>query len=193
MLTKLAFFGTSTVLTVVLFACSGGGASPEDECEDFLQLTQECYARAGRTVATNSAACGDPNAVSPQQRGQISCSLQHRDTYCKVIAASASRDASAIDPRDPEVVRLNACTAASTLTGACKDAVLAMADCGVAYGFGTCEGQSLALATCVVANKAGACSIYKANRTTSTLTPEEQAFQKCQIDAQRAAIDAGTR
>ncbi len=192
MLAKLTLASALAGLTVVLFACSGGGASQEDECEDFLQLTQECYARAGRTVATNSAACGDPNAVSPQQRGQISCSLQYRDTYCKIIAASASRDTSGIDPRDPDVVKLNACTVASTLTGACREAVLAMADCGVAYSFGTCEGASLALATCVVAHKAGACATHSPNRT-STVTPEQEAFQKCQVDAQRAAIDAGGR
>jgi hypothetical protein len=190
---RLAVVASLTSAVIAMVACSGGGASPEDECEDFLQLTQECYARGGRTVATNSAACGDPNVVTPQQRGQISCSLQYRETYCKVIAATVSRDTSAINPRDPEVVKLNACTAASTLTGACKEAVLAMADCGVAYGFGTCEGASLALATCVIANKAGACSLYKPDRTSTTLTPEEQAFQKCQLDAQRSALDAGAR
>ncbi len=180
----------STVASIAL-ACSGGGSSPEDQCQDFLQLTQDCYAKAGRTVSTNPAACSDPNAVTDQQRGQITCALQYRDTYCKVISASASKDPSAIDPRDPEMVKLNACYASSSLPAPCKDAVLAMADCGVAYGFGQCTGTGAALAHCVLTNKAGACSLYKPGRTATTLTPEEQAFQKCQLDAQRAMFDAG--
>lgn len=174
----------------ITFACSGG-ASSQSQCEDFVQLTQDCYARAGKTLSANPAACSDPTAVTDQQRTQIACVLEHQGAYCQTIQASVSRDAGAVNPQDPELVKLNACYAAATLASPCKDAVLAMADCGVGYGFGTCNAQASALATCILQHKDGACSLTKPGRTSSTLTPEEQAYQKCQSDALRAGLDAG--
>lgn len=194
-----AGLGAASLLALVaLLACSGGGgtlggtASPADECKDFLQLTSDCFAQGGRQVGTNPAACDDPNAIPENQRGQITCALQYRDAYCKTIAASASRDAGAIDPRAPDMVKLNACYAASTLAAPCKDAVLALSDCGVAYGFGTCTPQAAAMATCILADTKAACSLYgRTAASGTTLSPAEQALQKCQLDAQRAALDAG--
>jgi hypothetical protein len=185
------WIGVAAAGVAAIVACSGG-SSPQDDCKQFLQLTQDCFAKGGQTIGVNTAACDDPANLDDRTRAQISCSLQHQAAYCATIAASASRDAGAIDPRDPELVKLNACVAAATVASPCKDAILALADCGAALGFAPdCSGASAALAQCVLDHKAGACSLYTPREAGATsLGPDEQAFQQCQIDAQRAALDA---
>jgi hypothetical protein len=180
-----------TTALAAIVACSGS-SSPQDDCRTFLDLTQRCYAQSGRQIGTNPAACDDPSTLDQQTKTQISCVLQHQDAYCNSIVAAGSGDAGAINPRDPELVKLNACYAAASLAEPCKDAVLALADCGAGIGFPPdCSGASAALAQCVLDHKAGACSLYAPREAGATsLTPDEQAFQQCQIDAQRAALDA---
>jgi hypothetical protein len=184
-----------------IVACSGALAlaassacstekSPETECKEFLELTEDCYAKAGRQVGTNPMACEQDGALTPQLQAQIKCSLQYSDTYCSTITRSASGDAAAFDPRDPSLVKYNACISSSIVASPCKEAILAMAECGTQFGFQVeCTGQSAALARCVLDNREGACSLYKP-REGGTMTPAEQTFQKCQSDASRAALDA---
>ena len=174
-------------------ACDGGGsAAPEDRCAQFMNLTAECYARAGETRMTNSAACGNAAALDPRTLAQIDCALASRDAYCRTITAAVSRDAGGISATDPEIVRLNACTMSGMTASPCKEAILTLADCGVAIGFlQDCSGQSGVSARCITENPKGACALYAKREPGAALPPEAQTFQQCQLVGTRALLDAG--
>jgi hypothetical protein len=183
-----------TVLSTLLAASSAcsGEPTPEDKCKDWLSLTSDCYARAGKQIGVNPAACEDESLLTDQINAQISCSLQYRDIYCSTVTGAASGDAAAIDFRSPDVVRYQACLSSSVAVSPCKEAIQTMADCGVAFGLSPqCDGQMAALARCVLDHKEGACSLNKP-REAGGLTAAESAFQQCQIDASQAARDAST-
>jgi len=184
--TALVLAGVSGVAVAV--GCSSGGSGggagatdPASECREFFSLSQDCYARAGQEFKANAAACDDTSRLDERTLGQIECALQSREAYCNTIIAVYSRDASAISPTDPEVVKLNACTAAKSTVPPCRDAVMALADCGVAYNFAPdCTGPSAAMAKCITDNTKGACDLY-ARRDSSSA--EAKTFQTCQIEA----------
>lgn len=180
------------IVAAIVAACSGN--SPADNCRDFLDLTNDCYQKSGKQpVGTNSAACDDPSVEEPRMQALMTCSLQYSDMYCRTIQVGGTPAAADL-VGDPQYIKFNACIASSVMAEPCKAAVLALADCGTAIGFAnadTCTGQAAGLSKCIVDHKVGACSIYQPNRTSSTFTPEETAFQKCVQDAQLAARDAG--
>jgi hypothetical protein len=183
------------IVAAIVVACSGN--SPADNCRDFLDLTNDCYQKSGKQpIATNSAACDDASVEDPRTQAQMTCSLQYSDMYCRIIQVGGTAAAADL-VRDAQYIKLNACIASSVMAEPCKAAVLALADCGAGFGFAnadTCTGPSAGLAKCIVDNKAGACSLYQpVPRTSSTLTPEETAFQKCVQDVQIASLDAGTK
>jgi hypothetical protein len=193
----------ASVVVAASVACSGGGGSgggagggtPADRCEQFISLTNDCYSSTGSTQKPNfnPAACSDPSALDPQMLAEIDCAVASPDAYCKTLglATSSSIDASAAIglAKDPEVIKLNACVASSTTASPCKEAINVLANCGVGYGFATdCPGPNAALAKCINDNPTGACAAYTAGQAASA---EAQAFQKCQIDATRALLDAG--
>src|SRR5205085_6350182 len=131
-------------------------------------LSQDCYSRAGQEFKGNAAACDDTSQLDERTLGQIECALQSRDAYCNTIIAVYSRDASAISPKDPEVVKLNSCTAAKSTVPPCRDAILALADCGVAYNLPPdCTGPSAARARCVSDSTMCACDLYAQRETSS--------------------------
>lgn len=176
----------------VVVAC-GGEPSPADNCNDFLDLTADCAAKAGKQLPTNSAACDDPQIAESRTQAQMVCALQNQPAYCATIVAALNGSANAQLATDPAILKLNACIGAYTAAEPCKGAILALADCGAAIalaGGDTCTGQVEVLARCVVENKAGACSLYKPNRApASGLTADEQAFQTCLQKASQ--VDAG--
>jgi hypothetical protein len=187
-----------SLLGAVVAACTGGGgsggASPASRCQDFLSLTSDCYASAGQPLPINTAACGDTSALDSRTLAEIDCALASRDAYCRTITAAASRDASAAVSlaADPEIVKLNACIASEITVSPCKDAIVVLGNCGVAYGFAPdCPAQNAAVAKCIVDNPTGACAAYRPREAGTTYPPEATAFQQCQIDASRAALDAG--
>jgi hypothetical protein len=177
-------------------ACSGGGGSPGsggsgNECQDFFNLTNDCYSRAGKQLNANPAACSNAGALDEQTLAEIQCALASPDAYCKSIGAVASLDAASLSATDPEIVKLNACTASHNTASPCKEAILALANCGVGFGFAPdCPAESAPMAKCIVDNPTGACAAYGQRPAGTALPPEAQAFQQCQLDASRAALDA---
>ncbi len=191
MKTYLTGFSVIGIVMAVVAACSGN--SPADICRDFLDLTSDCYQKSGRQIATNPAACDDPSVEDPRTQAQMTCSLQYSDMYCRTIQVGGTAAAADLT-RDPQYIKLNACIVSARMAEPCKAALLALADCGAGIGFPnaeTCTGTSAGLAKCILDNKAGACSVYQPNRTSTTFTAEEQAYQKCVQDVQLAARDAG--
>ena len=129
-------------------------------------------------------ACNDPSLLDERTRGQIECALASRNAYCNSLVAGLTRDAGAIDVRDPEIVKLNQCNAEKTTTGECRLAVQKLGECGgTAYFRPECSGRDAALAKCVLDNPTGACAIYAPREAGSTLPPEYQTFQQCQVEA----------
>jgi hypothetical protein len=176
---------------IVAVGCSSS-SSPESRCEQFLSLTQDCYAKAGVPIQVNSAACGDPNAVTPEVQAQIDCALQYSTAYCETIeAAAAALDGGGvtIDPHDPGIIGLNACLAEGSTQPPCKDAIATLAQCGAAIGFAPdCTGSGLAIAQCVLDNPTSACAAL--GGTGSDAGPQAgQAFVACEEQALTA--DAG--
>lgn len=185
-------FAVAAVTLALVVACSGEN-SPADNCRDFLDLTSDCTTNAGKPVATNPAACDEPSIEEPRTQAQMVCAIQNPEAYCAVLTASLQGSTNAALLRDPAVIKLNACTVAYVAVEPCKAAVLALADCGASVGLAgvdTCTGQVATIAKCIVENKAGACSIYRpVERTQTTLTADEQAYQTCLQTASRP--DAG--
>jgi hypothetical protein len=127
-------YGASLVLLLagsiavggVAAGCEGGGGStgggaggsdPKSQCEEFLTLTNECYAKAGGSPPANPAACSDTSALDHQALGQIECTLASKDAYCRAIAFAVTRDASVLSGNETELVKLNTCTAAKNDAG----------------------------------------------------------------------------
>lgn len=193
MKTYVTGFSVIGIVMAVVAACSGN--SPADVCRDFLDLTSDCAQKSGKQIVTNSAACDDPSVEDPGLQTQMTCALQYSDFYCRTIQVGGTAAAADLS-NDPQIYKYNACLSTGRMAEPCKAAVLALADCGAGIGLpnaDTCTGTSAALAKCILDNKAGACSVYQPNRTATTFSPEEQAYQKCVQDAQLAARDAGTR
>jgi hypothetical protein len=184
---------SGAVAVAVAFGCSSGGsggssggtsADPVAQCNEFFTLTQDCYRQAGEEFRGNSAACGDPTALDERTRGQIECALASRNAYCTALVAGLTRDAGGIDPRDPELLKLNQCNAEKTTTGDCRLAVQKLGECGgTAYFRPDCAGRDAALAKCVLDNPTGACALYAPREGGATFPPEAQTFQQCQIEA----------
>jgi hypothetical protein len=187
-----------TFVVLTANACTGGGGSgssgtPANRCADFLALTSDCSARGGRPIPNNSAACSEA-ALDDRTLAQVDCALASPDAYCRSLIAAFSRDASAISPNDPELIKLNACSAAKITASPCKEAIQVLAECGAGIGFAPdCSSQSAVLAKCVVDNPVGACATYRPRQAGTALPPEAQKFQQCQIDGSRALLDAGSR
>ena len=174
---------------VAAFAACSSSSSPADRCGQFLSLTQDCYAKAGQTVHTNPSACSDPTVVTPAVQAQIDCSLQYSSAYCRMLQASVNPDGgTTIDPRDPDLVALNACVAEATTKSPCKEAIAALAKCGAGVGFAPeCTGTSAAMAQCIVDNPDSACAAI--GGVTDAGSQAYQPYTECM---QRAlASDAG--
>ncbi|MBL9113138.1 MAG: hypothetical protein JNM74_27880 [Myxococcales bacterium] len=175
-------FAFSVALGLVV-AC-GGEPSPADNCREFLDISETCAKNSGRTLPTNSAACDDPSVADPRTQAQMTCAIEHEAAYCATLIAGLSGNANPALARDPAVLKLNACVASRMAAEPCRAAILAMGDCGAAIGLAnaeTCTGQTAAVANCIVQNKAGACSLGNPNRTATTFTPDELAYQKCLV------------
>lgn len=184
--------GTVVAVSVaVALGCSSGGsgggatsADPVAQCNEFLTLTQDCYRQAGEEFKGNSAACNDPSVLDERTRGQIECALASRNAYCTSIVAGLTRDAGAINPRDPELSKLNQCNAEKTTTGDCRLAVQKLGECGgTTYFRPDCAGRDAAMAKCILDNPVGACGLYAPREAGTQLPPETQTFQQCQIEA----------
>jgi hypothetical protein len=169
---------------------SSGGGDPVSECQEFVTLSADCYRKAGREIPANSAACSS-DALDGQQLAQVECALASRDAYCLTIVATTSRDAGDVAAlaSNPDVLKLNACIASRATASPCKEAVLALADCGAATGYEpACNEPSRSMAKCVVDNVQGACAFFKPH--TGTVSPEAQKYLDCQLAAARAGRDA---
>lgn len=181
----------------VVMACSSGGggggassgaipADPVAQCQQWFSLTQDCYAKAGQQFPGNAANCQNTAALDERTQGQIVCALESPTAYCNALVAGLSKDAGALDVNDPELRKLNQCNAEKTTTGDCRLAVQKLTQCGgTAYFRPDCAGRDAALAKCVLDNPVGACGMYAPREAGTTLPPETQTFQQCQIEASK--------
>lgn len=181
---------SSAIGLAVAVGCSSGGSGggtagdPVAQCQEFIALSQDCYAKAGREFPASSAACSDPSVLDERTRGQIECALESRNAYCASIVAAFSRDAGAVNFSDPEIRRLNQCNAEKTTTGDCRLAVQKLGECGgTTYFRPECAGRDAAMAKCILDNPVGACGLYAPREAGTQLPPETQTFQQCQIEA----------
>jgi len=140
-------------------SCGEDESSQSSQCEEFLSYTKSCYERAGIPVQVNSAACSDPVAMTPQIQAQIDCAMMHKDAWCRLIESSNPDDGVTIDPRDPEVLALNACVAEKVTKSPCKEAIHVLAECGTTIGFlPECVESAPAIAQCILDHPESACA-----------------------------------
>lgn len=157
--------GRALVLVAVVAPLSWTVGCSDDEestsqCEEFLEFTASCYQSVGVPVQVNAAACDDSAYMTPLVQAQITCGSKYRDTWCDVIRSSAGADAGAgIDPRDPDLLQLNACMAELITKPPCKEAIRVLADCGTYLGFvPECIESAPAIAQCIVDHPESACA-----------------------------------
>jgi len=157
----MAFRQLGWVLCVMVGAAVGCG---EDEpqpsqCEQFLSYTKGCYESAGIPVQVNTAACSDPAAITPEIRAQIDCAMLHKDAWCRLIQSANLDAGTTIDPKDPEVLALNACVAEQVTKSPCKEALHVLAECGTTIGFlPECVESAPAIAQCILDHPESACA-----------------------------------
>ena len=183
-----AFLVAGVGLAYASGACGGDDESsgPTAQCEEFFRLTSDCYARAGQEFKGSAIGCHNQEALDERTLGQIQCALASREAYCNSLVAGLTRDAGALDIRDPELRKLNQCYAERTATGECRTAVQKIGECGGTYPFGPeCTGPQAALAKCIIDNPVGACGLYAPREAGTQLPPETQAFQQCQVEASK--------
>jgi len=77
----------SAMAVALVMACSsgsGGGNNgvpldPVAQCQEFFNLTSQCYAKAGQEFKGNSANCPNPAALDERPQGEGVCSRGNRN------------------------------------------------------------------------------------------------------------------
>lgn len=173
----------------VAAGCGDDAEGQPSQCEAFLQFTKSCYESAGMPVQVNSAACSDTSLMTPVIQAQIDCGMKYKDTWCELIQTSVNPDGGTLDPRDPEILALNACIAERTTASPCKEAIHVLAACGTYLGFvPECIESAPAIAQCILDHPESACAALGGTSAEAGATAG-QAYQQCVQDAYSA--DAG--
>lgn len=185
-----------SALACVIALCSGllTGCGDDDDkstCVEFLEFTAQCYESAGMAVQVNAAACDNDAYMTPLIEAQIACGNRYRDTWCELIQSSVHADGgTSIDPRDPDVLALNACISEQVTASPCKEAIRVLADCGAYVGFAPeCIESAPAIARCIVDNPEAACAAFGGEGADAG-PGAGQPYYDCYAAAQSA--DAGT-